>query len=45
LVRGKNYLQKDLSRVIRIQEGHIYKLMLQNSAGEKWYIMFETKKY
>ncbi|MCX6317418.1 MAG: hypothetical protein NTW29_09025 [Bacteroidetes bacterium] len=45
LVRGQNYIQKDLSRMISFQEGHVYMLTTVNGAGEKWYIMFEVKKY
>lgn len=45
LARGQNYIQKDLSHAIRFEEGHVYMLTLVNGAGEKWYVMFEVKKY
>ncbi|NOT50234.1 MAG: hypothetical protein HOP10_03045 [Chitinophagaceae bacterium] len=45
LARGQNYLQKDISKLVKVQEGHLYMLTLENSAGEKWHIMFEIKKY
>lgn len=45
MVRGQNYIQKDLSRLINFQEGHVYMLTTVNGAGEKWYVMFEVKKY
>lgn len=44
LQRGQNYIQKDISRYLQVADGHVYKLLLENSAGEKWYILFETKK-
>jgi hypothetical protein len=45
IARGDNYLQKDISRMVKAEEGHVYMLSLRNSAGEKWYVMFEVKKY
>ncbi|HMK24825.1 MAG TPA: hypothetical protein VK483_02260 [Chitinophagaceae bacterium] len=45
LARGQNFIQKDISKIIRWEEGHVYKWQLQNSAMEKWNIMFEIKKY
>lgn len=41
--RGHNYLQKDISKMIKKQDGHVYKLVLLNSARERWSIMFEIK--
>jgi hypothetical protein len=41
--RGHNYVQKDISKMIKIQDGHVYKLALLNSAMERWSIMFEIK--
>ncbi len=43
--RGENFIHQDLSRKIKMQEGHVYMLSLENSAKEKWYVMFEVKKY
>lgn len=45
LKRGQNYFQKDISKYLKVQEGHTYMLTLHNSAREKWYVMFEMKKY
>ena len=44
LARGDNYIQKDISKYVKVQEGHLYMLSLQNSAMEKWHIMFEIRK-
>lgn len=44
LERGLNYIQKDISKFVKIQEGHVYLLTLENSAKEKWTILFEVKK-
>lgn len=43
VVRGHNYLQKDISKMIKIQDGHVYELVLLNSAMERWSVMFEVK--
>lgn len=45
VIRGENYFQQDLSKLIRLEEGHLYMLTLTNSAGELWNILFENKKY
>jgi hypothetical protein len=45
VVRGQNFIQKDLTRRMKMQEGHVYMLTLENSAGEKWFVQFEVKKY
>lgn len=45
LVRGQNYIQKDLSHQVSFAEGHVYMFTMTNGAGEKWYVLFEVKKY
>jgi hypothetical protein len=45
ITRGENYIQKDIRKLMKIEEGHLYMLALENAAAEKWYIMFEIKKY
>jgi hypothetical protein len=43
--RGQNFLQKDISKLFKYEEGHTYRLMLENSIGEKWYLLFAIKNY
>ncbi len=44
VTRGLNLIQKDISKLVRAEEGHLYRLSVENSAGEIWSIMFEVKK-
>jgi hypothetical protein len=43
--RGQNNMQQEISRYMKPEEGHVYMLSLENSAGEKWLILFEVKFY
>lgn len=45
VARGQNNMQQELSKYMKPEEGHVYMLALENSAGEKWFILFEVKYY
>jgi hypothetical protein len=42
---GQNYLGCDLGSKLRLQEQVVYEAMLLNSAGQKYYMMFQPKYY
>lgn len=44
LVPGDNYIQRDISKFIRLQPDHVYRLSLINAAGESWSVLFSLVK-
>lgn len=45
LNRGENLIEKDIQKIIKVEEGKIYEADILNSRSEVWRMLFEVKKY